>query len=117
MPFYEVDHSCTLTEGQKDELAEALTTIHSTKFMTPKLFVNVAFKPMTTDFYVAGKRKAPNMISAHVRTGGGRDKSQWDELCDEVLEAWESIVGKLPKVKVYPTHGTSDTVVDNNCRE
>ena len=42
MPLYTVQHACPLSLSQKDELALALTHIHSTKFTTPKNFVNVA---------------------------------------------------------------------------
>jgi len=57
MPSYEVEHVCPLTVAQQDEIAQAITRIHSTKFSTPKLFVNVRFTDITGHVvYVAGKR-------------------------------------------------------------
>lgn len=57
MPNYEVEHICPLTEGQKDELASAITKIHSEKFSTPKIFVNIRFTNVEGHAtYVAGKR-------------------------------------------------------------
>ena len=43
MPLYEVNHATNLTASQKSDLATALTTLHSTRFSTPRLFVNVKF--------------------------------------------------------------------------
>lgn len=57
MPAYEVEHICPLTEAQKDELAEAITKIHSEQFSTPKIFVNIRFTNVENHCtYVAGKR-------------------------------------------------------------
>lgn len=57
MPRYEIEHVCFLTESQKDELAEAITRIHSDTFTTPRLFVNVRITDVSKqDHYVAGKR-------------------------------------------------------------
>lgn len=57
MPNYEVEHICPLTEGQKDEIASAITDIHAQQFTAPKLFVNVRFTNIKEHtVYVAGKR-------------------------------------------------------------
>lgn len=71
MPNYEVEHICPLTEGQKDELASAITKIHSEQFSTPKIFVNIRFTNVEGHAtYVAGKRvrhfhKQSNIILLH----------------------------------------------------
>lgn len=99
MPYYEVNHSVSLTEGQKDELASAITSIHSTKFTAPRLFVNVKFTDISqTPLYVGGHRKTKSHILAHVRTGPSRNRSTFNDLCTELTRAWDSIV-PLPKVK------------------
>ena len=43
MPFYEVEHSFSLPKSQRDELAQAITRIHTRKFAAPSLFVNIRF--------------------------------------------------------------------------
>lgn len=57
MPNYEVEHICPLTESQKDEIAEAITQIHTKQFTAPRLFVNCRFTNIKDHaVYVAGKR-------------------------------------------------------------
>ena len=93
MPLYEFRHTTPLTDAQQDALAEAITTIHSTKFTTPKLFVNVSFTDYSkVNTYVAGKRKKINSIVANVRTGPSRSQKDFDDLSLEVVKAWEKIV-------------------------
>jgi hypothetical protein len=93
MPLYEIQHVTTLTPSEQDSLAEAITQIHSTKFTTPKMFVNVKFTPssdITT--YVGGKRKSGNHILATVRVGASRSQKDFEDLCTEIVKAWERIV-------------------------
>ena len=101
MPFYEIKHHIPLTTSQKDELAQAITRIHSTKFRTPKLFVNVAFTDVSNaDTYVAGRRLTANHLHAHVRNNASRSRSDWKDIADQYQKAWDDIVGKgLPKVR------------------
>jgi len=57
MPAYEIEHICKLTDDQKDQLAEAITKIHSKQFSTPRLFVNVRITDISNQrTYVAGKQ-------------------------------------------------------------
>ena len=61
MPLYDVEHSHSLTEEQKHQLAEAITTIHSEKFEAPRFFVNVNIKDISSvQTYVAGKQVGSN---------------------------------------------------------
>ncbi|KAK5702600.1 hypothetical protein LTR97_003545 [Elasticomyces elasticus] len=101
MPFYEVKHTTPLTVSQKDELANAITTIHSTKFSTPKLFVNVEFQDTSNaSTYVGGKQKAANHLFAHVRSGPSRRREDWEDLTSQLQAAWDKTVGAgLPKVR------------------
>nr|OQO25144.1 hypothetical protein B0A51_09211 [Rachicladosporium sp. CCFEE 5018] len=100
MPYYHIHHACTLTESQKSDLANAITTLHSTSFSTPKLFVNVRFTSLkdSTDFYVGGKQSTKTHILAHVRTGASRTTKDWNKLCADLQQCWDEIV-PLPKVK------------------
>lgn len=99
MPAYEVEHVCPLAVGQQDELAEAITKIHSDHFKTPKLFVNVRFTNIENHAtYVAGKRRKANRIFAYVRHGPSRTQSDYDAVSAALTKAWDSIV-PVPQVK------------------
>ena len=99
MPYYEVNHAILLTSSQKQDLASSITDLHSARFSTPRMFVNVRFTDISaTPFYVAGKKRARSHILAHVRTGPGRTNKDFNALCADLSAAWESIV-PLPKVK------------------
>lgn len=57
MPFYVISHKDPITSQQRDDLAAAITKIHTTLFTTPSLFVNVKFEESSAaDYYVGGKR-------------------------------------------------------------
>lgn len=57
MPFYVISHKDSLTPSQCDELAAAITSIHTILFTTPSLFVNVKFEDASAaPYYVGGKR-------------------------------------------------------------
>ena len=63
MPLYEFHHSNPLSTSQQDALAAAVTKIHTEKFTTPSLFVNVRFHHFDESgsaggggYYVGGKR-------------------------------------------------------------
>ncbi|KAF2764905.1 hypothetical protein EJ03DRAFT_331436 [Teratosphaeria nubilosa] len=102
MPLYEVQHSMPLTASQQDDLAVAITDIHSTKFTTPKMFVNVSYHDISkTVSYIGGKRRTgQNHVRAHVRVGPSRTQEHWDDLSLQVTKAWDRIIGVgLPKVK------------------
>jgi phenylpyruvate tautomerase PptA (4-oxalocrotonate tautomerase family) len=101
MPLYTVQHACPLSLSQKDELAMALTLIHSNKFTTPKNFVNVSFTDVSkAETYIGGHRATGNHIRANVRAGPSRTQEDWNELCREVERAWYEICGTpLPQQK------------------
>jgi phenylpyruvate tautomerase PptA (4-oxalocrotonate tautomerase family) len=99
MPYYEINHICTLTESQKSDLANAITTLHTTRFSAPRLFVNVRFTDISlTPFYIGGKKKTKTHILAHVRTGPSRKTADFNALCADIFAAWNDIA-PLPKIK------------------
>ena len=56
MPLYIISHKDPLNTSQRDELAAAITKIHTTVFTTPSLFVNVKFEDVSdASYYVGGK--------------------------------------------------------------
>ncbi|KAK4544440.1 hypothetical protein LTR36_004331 [Oleoguttula mirabilis] len=101
MPLYEIQHHISLTSSQKDDLAIAITRIHSTKFLTPKMFVNVTYTDVSeTRTYIGGKQRTGNHIKANVRSGPSRTQEDWNDLSRQIAAAWDDIVGKgLPKVR------------------
>ncbi|KAI1849715.1 hypothetical protein JX266_004664 [Neoarthrinium moseri] len=96
MPLYEVEHIAPLTRSQKDELAAAITDIHSKKFTTPRLFVNIKFTDAwKQDTYVAGNARPNNRIRAQVRRGPTRMQDDFNALAAELVAAWARIVHPL----------------------
>ncbi|KXJ96513.1 hypothetical protein Micbo1qcDRAFT_155068, partial [Microdochium bolleyi] len=93
MPFYEVSHAVPLSDAQKDEIAQAITKIHTTRFTTPSLFVNVKFTDAANEsYYVGGKRRRANRVSALVRAGGGRTAESFNALAQEIHAAWDRVL-------------------------
>lgn len=61
MPLYEISHATPLSQRQRDQLAESITAIHSTKFAVPRMFINVIFTDSSnTPTYVGGKQVRPH---------------------------------------------------------
>ncbi|KAI9713560.1 MAG: hypothetical protein M1820_000942 [Bogoriella megaspora] len=104
MPMYEVEHICPLTPSQKDDLAEAITKIHSELFIAPRLFVNVRITDISEHrTYVAGKRRKRNRIVAHIRPSSQRTRAHFRTLCSQISESWNSIITSLPQHPFNPT--------------
>lgn len=110
MPMYLVEHSCNLTDEQKDQLAEAITKIHTEKFTVPRFFVNINIKDISSDVtygggmrvsfpkesyaaYLTDSKNRANRISAQIRYGPSRTDEMLAEIVDELHDAWASIVG------------------------
>ncbi|ETI21831.1 hypothetical protein G647_05900 [Cladophialophora carrionii CBS 160.54] len=99
MPIYQVIHGISLTPYQKSLLAERITVLHSTEYLTPSLFVNVIFHPAEPvgDFFLAGKlynngATSPNRIIGTVRTGPKRTKERFDNFAKKLEAAWYEVV-------------------------
>lgn len=59
--MYDIEHVCKLTPQQEDQLAEAITRIHSETFETPRIMVNVTIKDISgLHVYVGGKPVCPS---------------------------------------------------------
>jgi phenylpyruvate tautomerase PptA (4-oxalocrotonate tautomerase family) len=92
MPLYQIYHAVPLSDQQQDELAEAITTLHTTKFGVLRLFVNVWFSDVSAqNTYTAGKRRKGNHIRASVRLGQ-RTHEDFRQLCRSIEEAWDCVV-------------------------
>ncbi|KAL2848857.1 hypothetical protein BJY01DRAFT_246233 [Aspergillus pseudoustus] len=93
MPLYEIHHSAPLTDSERDSLAQSITHLHTRKFTTPSLFVNVRFIDASAEHnYIAGKKRAINRIVAYVRGGGPRSAADFDDLAQQVQGTWDRIV-------------------------
>lgn len=66
MPWYKVDYACPLNLSQMDEIATAITNIHSQHFKTPKIFVNVRVKDISTANVYVGGRKVSSIVEAAI---------------------------------------------------
>jgi hypothetical protein len=101
MPLYTITHTTPLSGTKKDKLAAALTTLHSNKFTTAKMFVNVRFvnaEHSHLETYVAGKSmegKDNNYLEAHVRAGAERPRELFTQLAEEMTKIWADIVSLL----------------------
>lgn len=96
MPFYEIQHSHTLTPNQRSSLATKITNLHATTFTVPSIFVNVRFSPVSPDedfFYGGRRRYDTNRVFAHVRSGKSRGKETFDGLAEGVEKIWHEVMG------------------------
>jgi Putative oxalocrotonate tautomerase enzyme len=94
---FQIFHCIPLSREQKDALAEFITNLHATTFVTPRLFVNVTFdRPGPIgDIYSGGKARGqtvPNHIRATVRVGPTRSKETYDEVATKIQSRWVEVV-------------------------
>ncbi|KAJ9637650.1 hypothetical protein H2204_004799, partial [Knufia peltigerae] len=113
-----IQHTYPLTPEQKRSIAKSVTSLHSTTFLTPSLFVNVIFQylPATSTassstssgtapdeqddptYYLAGEPfshhhpHGPNRIIAQVRTSPERTKAIFDDLALRIEKSWYDVV-------------------------
>jgi len=93
MPSYVISHKIDLTEGERLNIAQAITKIHSRLFNTPELFVNVHFWPSSqTISYVGGKPHASNSVTGLVRHNNTRTQEQYADLCNRIAAAWKDAI-------------------------
>lgn len=96
MPVYQIFHSYPLTLSQQQTLATAITTLHCTAFTTPSIFVHVSFFLQTSPnvHFLAGKPRpsGANRIVGIVRTSASRPKSAFDNLAQQIEDAWHEAV-------------------------
>jgi phenylpyruvate tautomerase PptA (4-oxalocrotonate tautomerase family) len=94
MPLYQcLVPAGSLDAGHRAELAEAITSIHTSVTGAPRGFVNVVFteyEPMT--FFTAGKPNTVSVIEGKIRAG--RDRASRAELLTRLSEAWTAITGQ-----------------------
>ncbi|KAM0354391.1 hypothetical protein ACHAPU_001435 [Fusarium lateritium] len=112
MPFYQVYHSCPLSDDQRQSLATAITNSHCQAFKTPAFFVHVGFiesKDKGKTYFVAGKAHdtTSNRIIGTVRTSAARTKEDFDTLGAEIEAAWYHALDVQPPTE-KPSWNTED---------
>ncbi|KXH59301.1 short chain dehydrogenase [Colletotrichum salicis] len=81
------------SQNQRDDLAESITAIHSTKFTVPRMFINVIYTDSSnTPTYVGRKQRKSNRIVGRVRRGSSQTQEDFNSLCHEIRAAWARIV-------------------------
>ena len=94
MPLYQ----CLVPAGSLDadrraDLAEAITTVHTSVTGAPRGFVNVVFTEYEPSaFYIAGRPHTVSVIGGTIRAG--RDRATRAELLTRLSEAWTVITGQ-----------------------
>ncbi|KAJ5247017.1 hypothetical protein N7468_002000 [Penicillium chermesinum] len=94
MPLYDVEYVCPLSLSQQEELAQAFTQLHSQRFQTPRVFINVRFTDASSQVvFRGGKRRHYNRVILRSRTSNDRSNELYIEHCRAIVAAWERIVG------------------------
>lgn len=95
MPLYDVEHVTPLTADQQSALAIAFTDLHSTRFNTPRAFLNVRYTDASNQVvFRGGKRVSYNRVILRTRVGEQRSKELYDEHCRDIVRGWERVVGR-----------------------
>lgn len=77
MPWYVVSLRESIGSSQRDEVASAITKVHTNLFTTPSLFVNVRFEDASSvHHYVGGKRVSRQGVPS-ILTSQAQIKRQW----------------------------------------
>lgn len=118
MPLYTVEHSYPLTAPQKQEIAAAITKLHTSKFLAPSFFVHVTFRASSAadqNYFLAGKPRvtATNRIIGLVRVSSSRTKKDWDELAAQIEDAWYTAVSG-PVIEEGKDKGKRENALDDN---
>jgi phenylpyruvate tautomerase PptA (4-oxalocrotonate tautomerase family) len=97
MPLYDVEHITPLTDDQQETLAKAFTDLHSTRFKTPKFFINVRYTDARGQaVFRGGKRAVYNRLILRTRAAehehGQRSKHSYEEHCRDLIRVWERVV-------------------------
>ena len=94
MPFYQVYHSVPLTDCQQQQIATAITEIHSRVFTSLSALINVDFMNVAPKrVFIAGQRReVPNTIHGSLRSGRTRTRAMYEQLCHEFVSMWNDIV-------------------------
>ena len=94
MPLYDVEYITPLSLTQQESLAKAFTDLHSTRFHTPRVFLNVRYTDSSKQVvFRGGRRVVYNRLILRTRVGEQRTKDVYDEHCNDLIRVWGEIVG------------------------
>ena len=101
MPFYTCNVPAgSLTDGQKDDLAKAITRIHADVTGAPPDLVHVIYNELAAaDSYTAGEPSSDTIITGHIRAG--RSDADKQRLLREVAGAAAAAGRPLDTIAVY----------------
>jgi phenylpyruvate tautomerase PptA (4-oxalocrotonate tautomerase family) len=102
MPFYSCNVPAgSLTDDQKDDLAQAITRIHSEVTGAPPDLVHVIYNEFAAaDSYTAGEPSSDIIITGHIRAG--RSDADKQRLLREVADASAAIAQRpLDEIAIF----------------
>jgi phenylpyruvate tautomerase PptA (4-oxalocrotonate tautomerase family) len=95
MPLYDIEYVCSLSFEEQEQLANALTSLHATRFKTPRCFVNVRFTDVSKQIvFRGGKLRKYNRVIIRTRAGENRTNEIYVDHCKTVVSEWERNIGK-----------------------
>lgn len=99
MPLYDIEHVIPLTSSEQQSIATAITDLHSSRFTTPKWFVNVRFTDASSvTVFRGGVLRCYNRLIIRTRQGG-RDVATYNAHCRDIVSAWQRIMEEGGKSK------------------
>jgi phenylpyruvate tautomerase PptA (4-oxalocrotonate tautomerase family) len=101
MPFYSCNVPAgSLTDNQKDDLAQAITRIHAEVTGAPPDLVHVIYNELAAaDSYTAGEPSSDTVITGHIRAG--RSDADKQRLLREVAGAAAATGRPLDTIAVF----------------
>ncbi|KAI1080597.1 hypothetical protein F5B20DRAFT_104423 [Whalleya microplaca] len=94
MPLYDIEHTTTLSPPQQQRLATAFTDLHSRRFRTPRVFLNVRFTDASAQpVYRGGRLAVYNRVVLRTRASDQRSKEDYDDHCRDLIRAWREVLG------------------------
>ncbi|WP_060886754.1 tautomerase family protein [Streptomyces caniscabiei] len=111
MPIYQcLVPADSLDTDRRTELAEAITTVHTSVTGAPRAFVHVVFSEYEpSKFFTAGRPNTLSVINGAIRAG--RDRAARAELLTRLSEAWTAITGQHPRSVVIGLNELDSTSV------
>lgn len=93
MPLYDVEHVISLTDHEQQDIATAITNLHSHRFNTPKWFVNVRFTDASNvKVFRGGVETRYNRLVIRTRHGGTRTVDVYNAHCRDIMKEWERVM-------------------------
>ena len=127
--MYEIEHVCPLSPDQQKSIASAIVKIHSEKFTTPSLFVNVRFKDTSAiPLFVAGEQVSlPRRLSfrcfslarsyrraMRVMRNARSSRPRTSQAFKSYSKVWGELQRKINLIQAHLRHGPNRTMEQYN---